>query len=394
MAEQAVITQSAAGTRVASMRHTARLYTFAVEHLLALPLGAALALLWVNLEPESYYRATYAMAFVVNEIGMAFFFALLSKEVVEATLPGGVLRSWRRVALPLVAAIGAVAVPAALFVVFVTRVDEPMLRIGWPVASAIDLALAYFVARLIFGNHPAIPFLVALGIGATALAFGCVAVLYPVREPYPVEGAALLALALAVAWQLRRLRVRSFWPYILAGGGIAWLACYRAGLHPALALVPIVPFLPHVRRDPGFFVDARPGARDTLSRFELWWTHPVQIVLFLFALVNAGVRLSGLESGVWGVPVASLAGTPLGIMAASGLGRLAGLHLPPRVGWRELLVISCAASTGFTMALFFTSAIMAPGQLLSETRMGVLLGLAAVPLALGAARLLRVGRWH
>ena len=76
-----------------------RLSQFAVEHLLLLPLGAVIAMIWVNVEPESYYRVTYRIAFAVNDVGMVLFFALMTKEVVEATVTGGVLHPWRRAGL-------------------------------------------------------------------------------------------------------------------------------------------------------------------------------------------------------------------------------------------------------------------------------------------------------
>ena len=80
--------------------------------------------------------------------------------------------------------------------------------------------------------------------------------------------------ALGLAAGLRRLSVRSFSPYLLGAGSVAWLGFFWSGLHPALALVPIMPFLPHAARDPGFFVDALPDAKDTLSQFEVWWRYP------------------------------------------------------------------------------------------------------------------------
>ena len=60
-----------------------------------LPLGALIALVWANVAPESYFRFVYAIEFVINDIAMVFFFALIAKEVVEATAPGGVLHPWR-----------------------------------------------------------------------------------------------------------------------------------------------------------------------------------------------------------------------------------------------------------------------------------------------------------
>ncbi len=70
-----------------------------LDSLFILPFGCAVALLWANTLPESYYIFARALAFPVNEIGIVLFFALMTKEVVEATLPGGVLHTWRRAAL-------------------------------------------------------------------------------------------------------------------------------------------------------------------------------------------------------------------------------------------------------------------------------------------------------
>ena len=69
-------------------RTVPRLSQFALEHLLLLPLGVAIALAWANLAAESYFRFSYAAAFAVNDVAMVFFFAVMTKEVVEATAPG------------------------------------------------------------------------------------------------------------------------------------------------------------------------------------------------------------------------------------------------------------------------------------------------------------------
>src|SRR5262245_14628165 len=91
-----------------------RLREFTLEHLLLLPLGVVMALLWANVAPESYFTFSYNSAFAVNDVAMVLFFGLMMKEVVEANAPGGVLHSWRRVLLPLCAAVGATALPALL----------------------------------------------------------------------------------------------------------------------------------------------------------------------------------------------------------------------------------------------------------------------------------------
>ena len=84
----------------------------------------------------------------------------------------------------------------------------------------------------------------------------------------PVVGLALMAAAVGGAFALRRERVKSFWLYLLGPGVISWWALFLGGVHPALALVPIVPFFPHGRRDRGLMVEPLPQAHDTLTLFE------------------------------------------------------------------------------------------------------------------------------
>ena len=359
-----------------------------------LPLGATIALAWVNTAPESYFRFTLAMAFAVNDVAMVFFFAVIAKEVVEATAPGGMLHPWRRAWLPVFAAVGATAVPALLHIPLVDALDEPMLATAWPVTFATDLAVGYFVARIIFGSrHPVIPFLLLIGIASDAFGFVAIAVFNPMRDLHLGIGALLLALAMCIAGGLRRAGVTSFWPYVLAGGGVSWWALFQAGFDPALALVPIMPFLPHAARDPGFFVDASPDATDTLNRFETWWRYPAQVALFFFGLVNAGVPLRELEPGTWGLPIAVIAGKPLGVLVGAGIALAAGLHLPHRLGGRELIVVGFIAAIGFSVGLLFCTALLPAGQLRSEIGMGVLLSIAAAPLAVLCAKVLRTGRF-
>lgn len=370
-----------------------RLWGFALEHLLLLPVGALIALVWVNAAPESYYRLTYAISFAVNDVAMAFFFALMTKEVVEATAPNGVLHPWRRALLPVIAALGATVASGLIHVRAVEFLDEPALRVAWPVAFATDVAVSYFVARILFGRHPLIPFVLLLAIASDALGFLAVALFNPTADLRLGQGILIMALAVAVAIALRRARVQSFWPYLLTAGSASWYAFFRSGLHPALALVPIVPFLPHAARDPGFFVDARPEARDALSRFEIWWRYPAQAALFFFGLVNAGVPFHALEPGTWGLPVAVLLGRPVGVLIGAGLALAIGLRLAERLRWRELTVVGFTVAPGFSVGLFFCAALLPPGQLRAETSMGVLISLAGAPLAFVLARLLRVGRF-
>ena len=370
-----------------------RLWHFAAEYLLLLPIGAAIAVIWANTAPESYFRVTAALQFIVTDVGMVFFFGLVAKEIVEATIPGGVLHPWRRAALPLVASLGLTLVPLALFAVLVPMFDERRVLQGWPAVFATDVAFGYFTARVIFGRHAAVPFFVLLAICANCLGLVALAATSTEAAVSPAVGVALMALAVILAVMLRQLRVRSLWPYLVGAGGFSWCALYFGGLEPAFALLPVLPFVPHARRDPGFFVDAPAAAHDPLSRFERFFRHPAQIALGLFGLVAAGVPLRALDWGTLGLPLSVLIGKPIGLLAGVGLARAIGLHLPPGIGWRQLTVLGVIASVGFTVALFFATAAVGPGPTLSALKMGALVSAAGVLVALGAALLLRTGRF-
>ncbi|HEY2150301.1 MAG TPA: Na+/H+ antiporter NhaA [Vicinamibacterales bacterium] len=373
-------------------RFAGRLSSVIVDYLLALPIGCVAALIWANSLPESYYRFSHAAAFAVNAVGMVFFLGLITKEVTEATIPGGALHPWRRAALPVAAAIGSVAVSVVCYLLFVRQAGEYMLESGWVAACAIDIPGSYIIARIIFGRHPAVPFLLLLAIAADAIGLTCVAVLQPVTDAHPAIGIGLMVIAIGVAAGFRHGGVKNFWWYLLGPGVVSWFALFLGGVHPALALVPIVPFFPHGRRDAGLFVEPAPQAHDTLTLFERWWRLPVEGVLLLFGLVNAGVPLHGLEAGMWAIPVAAL-GRPIGIVAAAGLALAGGLHLPHSVGWRELVVIACTASIGLIFALFFAGAVMPPGPVLLEMKSGALVTIFGAVLAFAAARVLGVGRF-
>ena len=107
-------------TRRRNGRHFfGHLFTALADRFLLLPIGAIVALQWANAAPESYFRFSVPLAFYVNEIGMALFFALITQEVVEALMPGGALHSWRRWSVALAGAAGGIAGSAGLFLALV-----------------------------------------------------------------------------------------------------------------------------------------------------------------------------------------------------------------------------------------------------------------------------------
>jgi Na+:H+ antiporter, NhaA family len=364
-----------------------RAFRYVTERFLLLPLGAAIALAWANIAPENYFRFTRIVAFPINEIGMALFLALVAQEVLEAFMPGGALHTWKRWALPLVGAIGGLVGAAGVYLVYVQLHYETVLANAWPAAVAIDVAAAYYVVKLIWRRTAALPFLLLLALATDLIGLLIVALQHPSLYAQPA-GLSLVAAAIVGAALMRRFRVRSFWAYIAFCGPIAWIGLYLCGLHPALALLPIVPFLPREPRRADPF--AEPPDDDAVHHFEHEWNEVVQVVLFLFGLANAGVILRGYDTGTGAVLAAALIGRPVGILIAVGLAVAAGLHLPRRVGWRELAVVALATSSGFTFALLFATGSVAPGPMLAQIKLGALLSVVAAPLAIALAKVLHV----
>jgi Na+:H+ antiporter, NhaA family len=361
---------------------------FILDNSLLLLAGTVAAVVWANVDWHSYDAVAHPLHFWINDVGMVFFFALAAKEVFEATLPGGPLASPRHALSPLAAAVGGMVAPALIYIALVLTRGPADLARGWAIPCATDIAFSAMVARVVFpAAHPAIPFLLLLAIADDALGLVILALFYPSGPLSPFVLAGLMTAAVLAAMWLRRRRTQSFWPYVIGPGALSWAALYFGGFHPALALVPIVPFMPHSAVDLGLF-DAREEYRlDTLDRFEHWWRTPVQFVLLFFGFANAGVPFEQIGPGTYYVVAGLILGKPLGIVLFSSAARLVGGRLPPGLRLGDLLVVGVAASIGFTVALFFATAAFPPGMLLAETKMGALFSFAAAPLAIIVARL-------
>jgi len=368
----------------------ARLIERVVHHYAGLPVGVVIALIWANTAPDSYFAMAQSLAFVVNDVGMTLFIGLITQEVVEATMTGGALHSWRRWSLPLLAAAGGIAGSTAFYLAYVQGQYEPVLLTGWPVAFAIDIAAAYYVLKQILPRSGAVPFVLLLAIATDVFGAFVIAPRHPTLAAH-AGGAGLMLVALGIAGAMRALKVRTFWPYIVICGTLSWVALYQDGLHPAFALVPIIPFLPHQPRRLDLLAD--PPDDDAVHHFEHEWNAVVQGVLLLFGLVNGGVLLRGYDTGTWAVLMAALVGRPLGILVTVRAAMAAGWHLPRGLGWRQLVVAALAASSGLTFALFFAAGILSTGPLLAQLTIGAIGTAAGSLLAIGAARLLHVGRF-
>ncbi len=414
---------------------------FLFENSLFLVIGAVAALAWANLDHESYehlvhfelfenelvgqlphhdeaeaaggagaeaaaggeaeehpvaeggHKRVVTLHYLVNDILMALFFAMAGKEVWEATLPGGPLSNPKKAATPLIATLGGMAGPAGLYLLGAAMLGQMgTLSNGWAIPCATDIAFSYMVARVVFGNgHPAIPFLLLLAIADDALGLVILAVFYP-QEELKLLWMLLPVAAMIVGVVMRRMRIHSFWPYLLICGPMSWFGFALSGIHPALGLLPIIPVMPHAHVDTGLFNWGKLEKHDTLTAFEHWWKNPVELILLAFGLLNAGVPISGEFGQATGlVLVGLILGKPLGIwvfgmIAAKGL----RLGLPRGMKPNDLIVLGAAAGIGFTVALFVATVAFERGTIQDDAKMGALGSFAAAIVALIAGKVLRV----
>ncbi len=373
---------------------------------LSIPLlaGVAMALLWANLGHESYETFIHAspfgehgplsVHFIVNDLFMVLFFGIAAKEITESVLPGGALNPPRKAVNPLMATLGGVAGPILAYLGVVYFLGREELAAGWGIPTATDIALAWLVARLAFGRqHPAVSFLLLLAVADDAVGLVIIGAFYP--DPHhPVEPMwlALVVAGIAGAWFMRRRRVQSFWAYLVLPGALSWAGLYLAHVHPALALVPIVPFMPNQGHDEGMFAELADHKvrHDTLNRFEHFFKAPVDFGLFAFGLANAGVVLDSVGGASWAVLIALVVGKTVGIFGMSMGAQAVGFPLPQGMDWRSLLVAGLAAAIGLTVALFVAGVAFTDPVLVGSAKMGALMSAFVAPLVLAVARVLRV----
>jgi NhaA family Na+:H+ antiporter len=384
------------------------------EFSIPLIVGVAVALLAANLAPEWYHYWFGAgheaehwelpghltlfghhltAHFLINDLFMVFFFGIAAKEIVEACLPGGSLNPFSKAVNPLLATLGGVLGPVLVFFcaaraahgagLFPESIEWSEVSRGWGIPTATDIALAWLVARAVFGKgHPAIDFLLLLAVADDAIGLGIIAIFY--GDPaHPAEPAwlGLVLLGMALAFVLRRMRVAKWEPYILIAGPIAWCGLMMAHLHPALALVFIVPFLPGPEHDTGLFAErdevdlglAKDGHHSPLHRFEHQIKGFVDFGLFFFALANAGVAFSGIGPMTWIVLGSLVIGKTVGVTSFAWIATRIGLPLPDRMGMKQLVMAGFVASLGLTVALFVSGAAFpSDAALQGQAKMGAL----------------------
>jgi NhaA family Na+:H+ antiporter len=348
----------------------------------------------------------------VNDLLMAFFFFVVGLEIKREVLVGE-LSVRRKAVLPILAAIGGMAVPALIYLALNAGGSGAN---GWGIPMATDIAFAIGVMALLGDRVPSglKVFLVALAIADDIGAIVVIAIFYSSGISFWWLGVAAALLALLVVFN--RSGIDTAVPY-LSVGGLLWFAVFMSGIHstiagvliaftiPAVAKVDPLKFVSQTRRRlakieaadvPGSHVlidneqqlcalEIRREARHTaapLQRLE-FALHPYTtfVVLPLFALSNAGVRFVGVDVAAaistpiaMGVLLGLVVGKPVGIALMSFLAvKLRVADLPAGVGWPQLLGAGMLGGIGFTMSLFVASLAFRGLEEINEAKMAILI---------------------
>ncbi|MFX0558788.1 Na+/H+ antiporter NhaA [Tepidibacillus infernus] len=361
--------------------------------------GVIVALLWANLSPHSYetfvegeFFNGISFHFFVNDIFMVFFFAIAAVEIVQSLSPGGDLNPLKKAVNPLMATLGGVLGPVAVYLLLNSLIGSPEYLRGWGIPTATDIALAWLVARFVFGDkHPAVSFLLLLAIADDAIGLVIIAIFYP--DPVnPVEPIWLLVTfaGMAISFILRKKGVTNYWPYLLLGGVLSWIGLHNAHLHPALALVVIIPFLPNPKEEHGHLFEDDETSHTTLTKFEHEWKIFVDFGLFMFGLSNAGVEFSEIGTTTWLVFVGLLVGKTVGIFILGSIAKMLGFPLPTGMGMKELFLAGVVAAMGLTVALFVAGAAFTDPVIQGAAKMGALFSASAAIFAFILGKLLGI----
>ena len=368
------------------------------------------ALIWANARPASYesfwstevridvgnYEFAEDFGHLVNDLLMGLFFFVVGMEI-KRELVAGELRDRKAVALPAMAALGGMIVPALIFLAFNAGGDG---RDGWGIPMATDVAFALGVVALLGSRVPASikVLLLTLAIVDDIGAIVVIALFYTSDlEPTFLVFAAGVAVVVAV---ILRLDV-TYPPIFLGLGLLLWLLVYESGVHATIAGVVMGLLTPGTARQTDLEADefvnvlenrgdlhasdvrvAAYAIRGSVSACDrlIDGLHPwtSYVIVPLFALANAGVQLDGGQltdpSAVFvGVFLGLVIGKLVGISAFSWLTVRVGLgRLPAGTNWAHIVGVGTVAGIGFTVSLFITGLAFEPVALQDDAKIGIL----------------------
>ena len=310
----------------------------------------------------------------INDGLMAIFFFLVGLELKRELLEGE-LSTLSQAALPVIAAIGGMAAPAAVYYLF--NAAHPGNLSGWAIPTATDIAFAVGVLSLLGKRVPEglKVFLLALAIMDDLGAIIVIAIFYTADLSATALGLASIGIALLIL--MNRLGVRRLAAYVLVGIYV-WACVLESGVHATLAGTIVGLCVPLRGRD-GATLDEE----HSLSKRCIHALHPwvAFAIMPAFALANAGVSLAGLS---WhdltapvtlGVALGLFLGKQVGVMAALTLARAAGIsRLPEGASWAEAYGVAIITGIGFTMSLFIGGLAFNDPAAIVEMRLGVIGG--------------------
>lgn len=319
--------------------------------------------------------APFTLIELVNDGLMTVFFFVVGMEM-KRELAVGALRTFAQAALPAIAALGGMALPAMIYFLF--NRHTPGER-GWGIPMATDIAFCIGCLTLLKGRVPQ-----ALVVFVTALAiFDDLGGILVIAFFYG-HGLDLLWLGAAggltlVLFLFNRLEVRRVWPYLLAGCAL-WACVQRSGIHATLSGVVLGLMIPIRTPMPPRSGPEQKAPLELLMRQLHPWV--AFGVMPLFALANAGIDLRGSSWAQLAMPI------PLGTAVGLFVGKQAGIFLftqlavaigfapmPGGASRWQLYGASVLAGIGFTVALFIASlAFPMEPALLAQAKLGILLG--------------------
>jgi len=362
-------------------------------------IAAVVALVWANSPWAASYEAVRDFHFGVPALGLdlsvghwaadgllAVFFLVAGIEL-KRELVVGELRTPSAAALPVIAAVCGVALPALFYVAIVGTSGGEMH--GWAVPMATDIAFALAVLAVIGTHLPAAvrAFLLTLAVVDDLFAITVIAIFYSGRLDFTALG--LAAAGLVVFWLLQRFHVRGWWFYVPLGV-VIWALTYTSGIHATVAGV-AMGLLLRTKFDAKHDEHESPGERTE----HLLRPLSAGIAVPLFALFAAGVSVSGdALAGVFtrpeplGVVVGLVAGKALGIFLGTYLAaRFTRAQLNAELSWGDVFAVAVLGGIGFTVSLLITELAFTDKTLMYEVKAAVLVG--SLIAALLAAALLR-----
>jgi len=332
------------------------------DSFLHLPVGIHVGTL--NLEKSLYHW--------VNDGLMAIFFLLIGLEVKREI--EGHLSSLSQVALPGIAAVGGMAVPAVIYLIF--NLNHPIAVNGWAIPTATDIAFALGVLSLLGKRVPVSLklFLMALAIIDDLGAIIIIAIFY--TSKLSMLSIAVAAVSLSILITLNRFGISKKAAYFIVGS-ILWVSVLKSGVHATLAGVILAFTIPLNAKDE----NDKPvsPAKEIEHNLHFWVAF---LILPLFAFVNAGVNVTQISfSQMFGsVPLGIIfglfIGKQLGVFGFSWLAiKYKKAEIPKDSTWVQLYGVSVLTGIGFTMSLFISSLAFEDARVFQYTdKLAILIG--------------------